>query len=191
MIEGLTVMSTTTAVALDPDKLYEIVDGQPEEKEMPGARHSGICGRLTVKLGMYLTANQLGELYPEGSFQIGANERIPDLAFVSVARIPPEGEPDTKWPMPPDLAVEVISPNDLYEKVYAKVMEYLAAGVKQVWLVSPEHHTVTIYRSATNITAFAGDGALVSEDLFPGFRCLLREIFTSPVQTTPLSRQQA
>lgn len=122
MTEGLTLMSTTTAVALDPDKLYEIVNGRPEEKEMPGARHSGICGRLTVKLGMYLTANQLGELYPKGSFQIGANERIPDLAFVSAARIPPEGEPDTKWPMPPDLAVEVISPNDLYEKVYAKAM---------------------------------------------------------------------
>jgi Uma2 family endonuclease len=186
MIEGPTVMSTTTAVALDSDKLYEIVDGQPEEKEMPGAKHSGICGRLAMELGVYLKANQLGGFYVEGSFQIGANERIPDLAFVSAARIPPEGEPDTKWPMPPDLAVEVISPNDLYEKVYAKVMEYLAAGVKQVWLVSPEHHTVTIYRSATNLTAFAGDDELVSEDLFPGFRCPLREIFTAPV-----SRQQA
>ena len=93
--------------------------------------------------------------------------------------------------MPPDLAVEVISPNNLDEKVYAKVMEYLAVGVKQVWLVSPEHHTVTILRSATQITAFAGDGEQVSEELFPGFRCPLREIFTSPVQTTPLSPQQA
>jgi len=182
-------MSTTTAVALDPDKLYEIVDGQPEEKEMPGAKHSGICGRLAIELGLHLKANRLGGLYPEGSFQIGANERIPDLAFVSAARIPPEGEPNTKWPMPPDLAVEVISPNDLYERVYAKVMEYLAAGVKQVWLVSPEHHTVTLYRSATHITAFPGDGELVSEDVFPGFRCPLREIFTTPVQTAPLTRQ--
>ena len=180
-------MSTTTEVVLDPDKLYEIVDGQPEEKEMPGAKHSGICARLAIELGVYLKVNQLGGLYVEGSFQIGANERIPDLAFVFAARIPPEGEPDTKWPMPPDLAVEVISPNDLYEKVYAKVMEYLAAGVKQVWLVSPEHHTVTVYRSATNITAFPGDRELVSEDLFPGFRCSLREIFASPVQATTLS----
>jgi len=64
--------------------------------------------------------------------------------------------------MPPDLAVGIISPNDLYEKVYAKVMEYLAAGVKQVWLVSPKLHTVTIYRSATNITAFPGDSELVN-----------------------------
>ena len=140
---------------------------------------------------MHLKANRLGELYVETSFQICKNERIPDLAFVSAARIPPEGEPNAKWPMPPELAVEIVSPNDLYEKVYAKVMEYLAAGVKQVWLVSPEHHTVTIYSSATNITAFPGDGELVSEDLFPGFRCPLREIFTSPVQPTPSSRQQA
>jgi Uma2 family endonuclease len=186
MLEGLTLMSTTTAVALDPDKLYEIVDGQLEEKERHGARHSGICTRLLIKLGMYLKTNRLGELYPATSFQIGTNERIPDLAFVFAARIPPEGEPDTKWPMPPDLAVEVISPNDLYVKVYAKVMEYLAVGVKQVWLVSLEHHTVTIYRSTTHIAAFAGDGELVSEDLLPGFRCSLREIFTPPV-----SRQQA
>jgi Uma2 family endonuclease len=170
-------------VALDPDKLYEIVDGQPEEKEMPGARHSGICARLATELGVYLKANRLGGLYVEGSFQIGRNERIPDLAFVAVARIPPEGEPETKWPIPPDLAVEVMSPSDLYERVYAKTIEYLAAGVKQVWLVSPEHHTITIYRSATSITAFAGDCELVSEDLLPGFRCALREIFTSPVPT--------
>jgi Uma2 family endonuclease len=112
-------MSTTTEVALDPEKLYEIIDGQPEEKKIPGARHSGICARLAIELGMYLKANQLGELYLETSFQIGENELIPDLAFVSAARMPPEGEPDTKWPMPPDLAVEVIAPNDLYEKVYA------------------------------------------------------------------------
>jgi Uma2 family endonuclease len=176
-------MPTMTAVALDPDRLYEIVDGQPEEKEMPGARHSGICARLATELGVYLKANRSGGLYVEGSFQIGRNERIPDLAFVSAARIPPEGEPETKWPIPPDLAVEVVSPNDLYERVYAKTREYLAAGVQQVWLVSPEHHTVTIYRSATNITAFAGDCELVSEDVLPGFRCSLREIFASPVHT--------
>ena len=181
------MMSTTTEVALDPDKLYEIVDGQPEEKEMPGARHGGIGARLTIEIGVYLKTNKLGGLYVETSFQIGENERIPDLAFVSTARIPLEGEPETKWPMPPDLAVEVISPNDLYEKVYAKVMEYLAAGVKQVWLVSAEHRTVTIYRSATDITAFPGDRELVSEDLFPGFRCHLREIFVSPVQATTLT----
>jgi len=48
---------------LAPDKLYEIVDGQPEAKVIPGARHGGICGRLAVELGMYLKAHPCGTLY--------------------------------------------------------------------------------------------------------------------------------
>lgn len=63
-------------------------------------------------------------------------------------------------------------------------MEHLATGVKQVWLVSPEHHTITIYRSATDITAFPGDSELVSEDLFSGFHCPLSEIFRFPIKAT-------
>ena len=173
-------MQAMTEIMLDPEKNYEIVNGHPEEKEVPGARHSGICGRLERRLGSYAEANDLGEVYPEASFQIGKNERIPDLAFISAERLPPEGEPETKWPMAPDLAIEVISPSDFYEKVHAKAMEYLAAGVKQVWIVSPEGHTITIYRSATNITAFPPDSELVSEDLLPGFRCRLSEIFKNP-----------
>ncbi len=168
------------ANGLDPEKRYEFVDGVWEEKEMPGARHSGVCGRLARQLGNFVEAHSLGEIYPEASFQIGARERIPDLAFITVARLPQEGEPETKWLIPPDLAVEVISPNDFYDSVHAKALEYLAAGVREVWLVSPEHQHVILYRSATNILAVPAEGELVSEQLLPGFRCPLREIFKQP-----------
>jgi Uma2 family endonuclease len=175
-------MQTVPEVLLDHEKSYEIVNGQPEEKEMPGARHSGVCTRFSRKLGAFVEANALGEVYQEASFQIGENERIPDLAFISAERIPPDGEPEAKWLIVPDLAIEVVSPNDFYEKVHAKAMEYLAAGVKQVWIVSPENRTITIYRSTTNIIAFPEDSEFVSEDLFPGFRCHLSEIFKNPAR---------
>jgi Uma2 family endonuclease len=168
-------------LALDPERNYEIVNGVPEEKEMPGARHSGICGRLMIGLATYLKTNPVGVLYPEASFKIGENERIPDLAYISLERIPPEGEPETKWLIPPDLAIEIISPTDFYERVHAKALEYLQAGVKQVWIVSPENQTITVYRSAVNITAFPPESTLVSEDLLPGFHCPLNEIFRGPV----------
>ncbi|HKX31377.1 MAG TPA: Uma2 family endonuclease [Blastocatellia bacterium] len=177
---GEVLMQAMTEIMLDPEKNYEIVNGHPEEKEVPGTRHSGICGRLERRLGNYAETNNLGEVYPGGSFQIGKNERIPDLAFISAERIPLEGEPETKSPIPPDLAIEVVSPNDLYEKVLGKTLEYLAAGVKQIWIVSPENQTITIYRSTTNITAVPPDSELVSEDLLPGFRCRLSEIFKNP-----------
>lgn len=169
-------------IVLDPERNYEIVNGVPEEKEMPGARHSGICGRLERRLGNFVEAGTLGEVYPEASFKIGENERIPDLAYINLERIPPEGEPETKWPIPPDLAIEIISPTDFYERVHAKALEYLQAGVKQVWIVSPENQTITVYRSAVNITAFPPESTLVSEDLLPGFQCPLNEIFRGPVR---------
>lgn len=78
--------------SLDPDKHYEIVNGQPEEKEMAGARHSGVGARLLIRMGVHVEANHLGEVYgADGSFTIGQNERMPDISFLSLDRIPGEG----------------------------------------------------------------------------------------------------
>ena len=174
-------MQATMELALDPEKNYEIVNGVPEEKEMPGARHGMIAMRLAIRLGGFIEANQLGQAFTEVNFKLVHNERIPDLSFVAAGRIPAEGVPEGVWQIPPDLAVEIISPNDLHEKVSSKVLEYLEAGVKQVWIVSPEIRTVTIFRSMERVQVFAKDNVLESQDLLPGFRCPLTELFSSPV----------
>jgi len=168
---------------LDPDKEYEFVDGQWEEKVMAGARHSGVGTRLLIEMGIHVKANNLGSLYgADGSFSIGKDERIPDISFLSIDRIPAEGEPESIWPIAPDLAVEVVSPNDAHEKVMSKIYDYFAAGVRQVWLISPEHKTLTIYHSPTKTTILTENDELISKDVLPGFRCQLREIFKNPAQ---------
>jgi Uma2 family endonuclease len=166
-------------IILDPEKSYEIVAGHPEEREMPGARHAVVAAHLVIQLGVYLKSHRLGVLCTEANFKIGENERIPDISFVVVERIPAEGIPEGPWPIPPDLAIEIISPNDLYVKVSSKTTEYLDAGVRQVWIVSPEDRSVTIHRSRTDVQIFASDMDLASEDIFPGFRCSLNELFPS------------
>jgi Uma2 family endonuclease len=134
-----------------------------------------------VRLGSHVEAHQLGGVYgPDATFQIGENQRIPDVAFVAATRFPVEGEPEGIWPMAPDLAVEVISPNDLYERVISKVEEYLAGGVRQVWLISPEHKSVTIYHAPTHTTILTEADDLVSEELLPGFRCRIADLFRAP-----------
>jgi Uma2 family endonuclease len=180
--EETTVMASTISLELHPDKEYEIVAGQPEEKTMGGARHSGVGVRLIMRLASHVEAHQLGGVYgPDATFQIGENQRIPDVSFVAAARFPAEGEPESIWPMPPDLAVEIISPYDLYEKVISKVEEYLASGVRQVWLISPEHKTITIYASPTHTTILTEADDLVSEELLPGFCCRIADLFRSPL----------
>jgi Uma2 family endonuclease len=174
-------MASTTGLDPHPDKEYEIVAGQPEEKTKGGARHSGVGTRLIARLVIHVEANQLGGVCcPDAIFQVGENQRIPDVAFVAATRLLVEGEPEGIWTMAPDLAVEIISPNDLYERVISKAGEYFAGGVRQVWLISPEHQTVTIYSSPTHTTILTEADELVSEELLPGFRCRIADLFRSP-----------
>ncbi len=172
-------MTATPQLAFDDDLDYEIVDGQKEVK-MAGARHGRIGARLIFKLEGYLEQNPIGGVYISNTtFQIGASERMPDVSFVSAARIPEEGMPSSKWEIPPDLAVEVISPNDVWEKVNDKVREYFAAGVQQVWLVSQQGQQVMIYDSPTQIRVVTADEDLTSETLLPGFKCRVADLFRS------------
>jgi Uma2 family endonuclease len=173
-------MQAQAALELAPDleERYEIVNGQPEEKEKPGGLHGVVAMCLAIEVGGFIKAHKLGEASTEANFKIGAGERIPDLSFVSATRIPAEGIPSGVWQIPPDLAIEIISPNDLHEKVSKKVLEYLDAGVKQVWLVSLESEAITIYRSFNDSRVLRGsETELTSEDLLPGFCCKLAELF--------------
>lgn len=166
-------------VKLNPNDLIPNIT--TEEKNMAGARHSGIGVRLIVRLGSFVEEHKLGGVYgPDATFVIGKRDRLPDVSFISAKRIPPEGEPETKWNLAPDLAVEIISPNDIYSEVEDKIYEYFEAGVKQVWLISSEHKTVTIYNSPTQISVLIESDELTSEELFPGFKLKLKEIFKSP-----------
>ncbi len=170
-------MTATAKMAFDDDLDYEIVDGEKVVK-MCGARHGEICARVTAEVGIYLTQHCIGRIYSGNTtFKIGSNERMPDMSFVSAARIPAEGSPSGKWEIAPDLAIEVISPNDVWEKVNEKVREYFAAGVQQVWLVSQLQQQVMIYDSPTQIRIVTPDEDLTSEVLLPGFKCRVADLF--------------
>lgn len=165
----------------DPEKEYEIVNNQPQEKKPSGPQHSRIWVSLAGHLGQYLRDNPLGALYGVfTAFQIGTNERMPDLSFVSFDRFPPEGETEGNWKIAPNLAVEVITPTDTFDSIDIRLGEYLSAGVQQVWLISMQQKKLALYRSITNVTYFAEADELISEDLFPGFRLKLGELFQLP-----------
>jgi Uma2 family endonuclease len=79
--------------------------------------------------------------------------------------------------VPPDLAVEVLSPNDLAYEVDRKVAEYFSAGVRLIWIVNPETRSVTIYRPDGTASKLNDRDTLEGEDVLPGFRCPVRDFF--------------
>jgi Uma2 family endonuclease len=106
-----------------------------------------------------------------------ATVRAPDIAFIRQQRIDEVGRVKGYWNGPPDLAVEVISPNDMVGKVQEKVRMWLEAGTKMVWLVSPKRCTVTVYRSLTSVQALTEKDILDGGYVVPGFQISIAEIF--------------
>ncbi len=177
---GETEFQEESPKIIDADKQIEIVDGEVEIKEMAVARHGGISARIITKIGIYLENNPIGNLYTADTlFAIGKNDRMPDVSFVSAKRIPENGEPEGQWEIAPDLAIEVISPTDVYAKILKKIREYLDAGVAQVWLVEPEFQTVAVYKSPMKSETFNAEDRLVCEEILPNFSLPVKEIFIS------------
>lgn len=106
----------------------------------------------------------------------GGNVRSPDACFVAKGRFPGEKIPDDYPELPPDLAVEVVSPADRPRQVLDKVGEYLEAGVRLVWVIDPAARRATSYRSISEVREVGAEDDLDGEDVLPGFRCRLSQI---------------
>jgi Uma2 family endonuclease len=102
--------------------------------------------------------------------------RAPDIAFVTAARLS-EPVPQGYFSGPPDLAVEVVSPHDRVSEVEEKVQDWLDAGCREVWVVSPRFRRITVYRSPTDIRVLTAGDVLESAELLPGFSCRVGEVF--------------
>jgi len=103
--------------------------------------------------------------------------RAPDIAFIGTERVLLTGVPDKFWPGPPDLAVEVLSPEDTVYEVEEKVEEWLSAGAKAVWVVNPRKQTVAVHRLQAPVRTFTARDRLDGEDVLPGFSCDLAKVF--------------
>jgi len=169
-----------------PDAVnYELVDGKLVERNM-GMESSLIGMRIGHRLSSFVEDRRLGLLFgADAGYQCFPNApdkvRKPDVSFIRSGRLPGDRPPDGHCRIPPDLAVEVVSPNDLAYEVEEKVTEYLRVGVPIVWVVSPKTQTVRIHRPRTSprgpVSGLTEDDVIDGEDVLPGFSCRVRDFF--------------
>src|SRR5262245_32510493 len=165
-----------------PDgKDFELVDGRLVERNM-GAESSWIGGRLHSRLDLFCDEHRLGWVWPaDNGFQCFPHDprlvRRPDVSFIRAGRLPDDELPKNFVRIPPDLVVEVISPNDLVSDLDEKLEDYRKAGVRLVWVIYPESRTVTIYRGDGSVSRLHEEDVLSGEDVIPGFRCEVRSLF--------------
>lgn len=165
--------------APDDGQKYELVDGALVVSPA-GTRHGLVGARLSARLTAFVEAGRLGYVVDSSTgFRLpGGNVRLPDVAFIARGRFHDERIPEDFSDVPPDLAIEILSPSDRPRFVLDKVGEYLQAGVRLVWVIDPHHQSAAIYRSLNAVRQIASDGVLDGEDVLPGFRCRLAEVLT-------------
>src|SRR5687768_4151704 len=146
----LEALDPVEALLLPEYENYELVDGELQEKAM-GTEADGIGTKALFKLELWNEEHRFGRvLGPHASYQCFpfAEKRVrrPDVSVISFDRLPgrlPRGHTRVA----PELAIEVISPNDSALEVSQKVIDYLDAGVKLVWVINPSTRTLEVCRA--------------------------------------------
>lgn len=178
-----TKLTAADLLAMPDEKNYELIDGQLEAKKV-GFDSCWIAMRLAMFLGIHCEKWRLGwVLGPDAGYQCfppdSQRVRRADVSFISLEKIPLDHPEMGYIPVPPDLAVEVVSPHDLAEEVNSKVSEYLEAGVRLVWVIYPSTGQVLVYTS-TGGKILSSQDELSGEDVIPEFRLKISELLRKP-----------
>ena len=170
----------------DDGYVYEVVEGVLVRMAGSGGKASGIGADFVGELRAYVRPRRLGRVTgADGVYKFSDAETglIPDAGFYNVdhARQVIENKP---LPFAPDLAVEVVSPDQTPRMMAAKARRYLSAGTRLVWVVWPQAEHIDVWRAgvltAPVRTLNTGD-ALDGEDVIPGFSYPVAELFRDPL----------
>jgi Uma2 family endonuclease len=156
----------------------ELVRGVIVTMPPPKGLHDACCSRIDRRLGDFVEDNRLGTAFANDTGFVSERDpdtvRGPDVSYWSRERLPTI--PDEYIDIPPDLAVEVVSPGDHYSRVQNKVRHYLDRGVRMVWVVDPVDRSATVYRSRQQAQILVETDTLSGEDVVPGFSCRVADL---------------
>jgi len=161
--------------------IMELVRGEVVRMCRPKPKHGRIAMRIGSLLYQHARTRRLGEVFAaDTGFLLERDPdtvRGPDASFVSNARLAQVTDPDDYYPVVPDLAVEVTSPDDRRPKIDEKIADWLGAGVRLLWQVNPDSRTVEVHRPGAETITLNENDTLDGLDVLPGFTCRVGELF--------------
>lgn len=157
-------------------RLLELIGGELVEV-VASPKSSNVGADILTYINSFVLEHDLGHITgADGGYRVGQERYIPDVGFISYSGQPELESIEGYNPLPPDLAVEVISPNDRDEDIEIKVANYLAAGTT-VWLVREARQRISIFKPGQPATVLGIHDVLDGGNLLPGFTLPLSKVF--------------
>ena len=163
-----------------PNKRYlEYIDGRVEAKVSPQKKHSILTKGFVKRLDGWAEPAGLGEAFPELRCTFAGRSIIPDVVFLLDEHIETDERGDLLDPTlrPPDLHIEIVSPDQSVRKCQEKLAFSRANGCPLGWLIDPIRRTVQVYRPGRRPQRLPDDGGLEGDPILPGYRLPVAELF--------------
>ena len=180
---GNKVWTEAELAALPEDGfIHELVAGQLIMSPKNNFEHGDICSRLLAALVNFNQTHRLGVVpYSSTGFWMqNRNCRAPDISFVAKARLLATGfkrQSRRFFPGAPDLAVEVLSPNNTRAEMDERLRDFFDSGTQIAWIINVDTESVEVCHSPTQRSLIGAGGCLDGENLLPGFTYSIADLF--------------
>ncbi|MCC7055658.1 MAG: Uma2 family endonuclease [Gemmatimonadaceae bacterium] len=163
-----------------PHARAELVGGRLIARELAGYEHGYVASRVLVAIATFVQRQQLGHVLAAETgftlFRAPDTVRAPDVAYVSAARVPTAAMRHGFPELAPDLAVEILSPDDRAGEVRRRVRDWIAAGTRLVWIIDPIRRAAHVHRADGSAARRTVDDLLSGDDVLPGFSVTMRDL---------------
>jgi Uma2 family endonuclease len=166
----------------DDGYIHEVVNSELVMSPKNDFFHGDICSELLTVLRTFVREKRLGAVLDSstGFWMKNRNCRAPDISFVSRERlIALNFKRSTRsfFPGAPDLAVEILSPNNTRAEIDQRLRDFFESGTRLAWIIDPDAKRAEICRTLTSRKLIEAGGHLEGEDLLSGFRYPLDDLF--------------
>ena len=162
---------------------WEFVNGRPVPVMPASPIHAQLIVEVAYRLRRYVEeAGLTGKVWSDAGFVLGLRRdrermRGPDVSYVQRDRILGMN-PERLFRGVPDLAIEIDLTSAKKPGAQQRVIDYLEAGARLVWVIDPHSRTAIAYHQDASARLVREHEALEGEDVVPGFRLRLSELFT-------------
>ncbi|MEW6128936.1 MAG: Uma2 family endonuclease [Acidobacteriota bacterium] len=167
----------------DDGTRYEIVEGELLMTRAPNFEHQHVCGKLYSQLLTWSERTKAGEPYlTPGLIFADDDNVIPDLIWMSKARLVDALDDAGHFIVAPELVIEVLSygADDERRDRVIKLALYSKYGVQDYWIVDWRNRKIEIYRRANeglNFHSVLNQTDTLTSPLLPEFQCRVGAIF--------------